>query len=238
MAEPGPGEFEQKWEPKELKTGLRIRAPKSSATLNREKTELLGQNAQLKEKLGTDALTGLEGEYAFQDMLKGLEDRFNTDYPKGRYLQGSFLVIDADHLHDINRQFGELAGGDDFLKAIGEMLKDAARGNGRCFRKEGADNFVLYLPGFKVRKELEAKIDEMNQKLSELQNRDQEKYPGIKYGISVAVATFHRAYDPRTAYNDAFNAMKHAKEQNPEERGSNIGRIFVNELVPEDQRYE
>ena len=107
---------------------------------------------QLEKRLNVDPLTGLESEYPLLDMINALQTRWDSDYKKGDYLKGTFVVIDMDYLHEINHKYGKSAGGDDFFRETAKALKDVSRGNGRCFRSgKNADEFILYLPGFRVR---------------------------------------------------------------------------------------
>ncbi len=193
----------------------------------------------LEGRLNIDPLTGLESEYPLHDMLEGLQGRWQQDYRKGEFLKGTFVVADLDGLHNVNHKYGKIAGGNDYLKAAAQAIMKVARGNGRCFRsRESSDEFLLYLPGFKVRSEIETVLDVVDMLLEGEEKRLQDKYPGIKFGLSYTVASFHRAYPPKDAFDDANDAMGKAKTSETGERVGNVGRIFVNELKLADQRYE
>jgi diguanylate cyclase (GGDEF)-like protein len=192
------------------------------------------------KNLQIDPLTGLEGEYPLRDMINGLQNRWEADRGKGDSLKGTFVIVDLTALHDTNDTYGKLAGGDDYLKAVGEGLKRVARGKGRVFRaREGADEFILYLPGFKFRNEIEETLDTLDSDLAKQQESSQDKYPGIKFGLSYSVATFHKDYGPKDAYADANNRMNEAKQSKKGEgRVGDVGRLFANELTQEDKRNE
>ena len=187
----------------------------------------------LEKRANTDKVTGLENEYPLGDMINGLQSRFEKDYKKGKYLKGTFIVLDLTGLHAINHNYGKLKGGNDFLKAVGESLTDISRKEvGRCFRNgKESDEFTLYLPETVLEEQITSVLDQIDKSLKEKQEVNQSTYPGILFGVSYCVASFHRGYGPADAFADAENMMGKAKERDPNgERVGNIGRLFVNRL--------
>ncbi|WP_404479896.1 putative bifunctional diguanylate cyclase/phosphodiesterase [Novosphingobium sp. BL-52-GroH] len=86
----------------------------------------------------TDFLTGLGNRAAFQTALRGLcDDPARTPF--------MLLLIDVDHLKDINDRLGH-DGGDMLLEAVGRGLAEAALGLGAVSRI-GGDEFAILLPG-------------------------------------------------------------------------------------------
>lgn len=204
-------------------------------------TEANKENWNLKNRLNIDPLTKLENENPLHDMLMGLQARWKKDYEKGVHLKGTFVVLDLDGLHDVNDQFGKLAGGNDYLLSVANALTFVARENtGRCFRNgKQADEFTLYLPNVVLEEQITPAIDQMDNHLNNAQEEMQGKYPGIKFGLSYCVASFHRAYGPIQAFTDAGNKMGEAKESNKDgKRVGNIGRLFVNRIDRESLQNE
>lgn len=199
------------------------------------------ENRRLKRRLNIDPLTKLENEYPLQDMIKGLQKRWEKDYQKNVFLKGTFIILDLDGLHDVNHKYGKRAGGNDYLCAVADSLVVAAREEGgRCFRNgKQADEFTLYLPGAVLEEQITRVIDQIDALLSNEQQIKQEIYPGIKFGLSYCVATFHKEYEPSQAFDDAENKMGEAKKSGTNgERVGNVGRLFVNKVDGNSLRYE
>ncbi|HUD27514.1 MAG TPA: EAL domain-containing protein [Novosphingobium sp.] len=86
----------------------------------------------------TDFLTGLGNRAAFQTALRGLCDA----KPPAPFM---LLLIDVDHLKDINDRLGH-DGGDMLLENVGRGLVEASRGTAQVSRI-GGDEFAILLPG-------------------------------------------------------------------------------------------
>jgi len=199
------------------------------------------ENRHLKRQINIDPLTKLENEYPLHDMIMGLQTRFEKDYAHGVYLKGTFIIMDLDGLHDVNHKYGKLAGGNDYLRAVAGSLTEVAREEGgRCFRNgKQADEFTFYLPGIVLEEQITRVIDQIDGRLSNTQQEMQEIHPGIKFGLSYCVATFHRAYGPIQAFSDAENKMGEVKKSGTNgERIGNVGRLFVNKVDRNNLRYE
>lgn len=177
--------------------------------------ELTGENRELRKKVNIDRLTGLATEYPFEDMINGLQKRWEKDYKKGIFLEGTFIAIDMDNLHEINRDYGERKGGDDFFRAVGRSLIETARKHSfRCFRDgRAADSFVVYLPGKVSTEGKDEVIKEINEQLKDFEKKDKETYPGIKYGLSYSEGLFHQFCSPKEAYTKAYGAFGGIKEK-------------------------
>ena len=190
------------------------------------------ENRRLKKRINIDLVTKLENEYPLHDMVIGLQRRWKKDYAKGIYPKGTFVVSDLNGLHDVNHKYGKRAGGNDYLRAVANsLIKTAREEGGRCFRNgKESDEFTLYLPGVVLKEQITDVIDQIDGTLSNAQQEMQKIYPGIKFGLSYCVATFHRACGPAQAFNNAENEIGKAKE--PDQSGKrvgNVGRIFVYE---------
>ncbi|MEW6703233.1 MAG: diguanylate cyclase [Pseudomonadota bacterium] len=85
----------------------------------------------------TDELTGLPNR---RDVLTRLQDLLNDRRPRPCAL----LIIDLDHFKSVNDDYGHLVG-DELLKAVAEVLRDAVRPPA-CLGRLGGEEFVVVLP--------------------------------------------------------------------------------------------
>jgi GGDEF domain-containing protein len=160
-------------------------------------------------------------------MLHGLQGRWKTD----RTLKGCFIVADLDGLHNINRRFGKLLGGNDYLRDVSKsLIKVAREEGGRCFRNgKQADEFTLYLPGYIQAAKAGSVLDKLDFYLEEYQSLVQEKHHGIKYGLSYCVSSINPETSPIIAFENAENEIDKAKTPKADGlRVGNVGRLFIN----------
>ena len=101
--------------------------------------DLVEQNRRLKEQASTDALTALANRASF-DLF--LAERFQEAVACGEPL--SLLLMDVDHFKKVNDTYGHQTG-DAVLKAIGALLKSAARAQDLAARY-GGEEMALVLP--------------------------------------------------------------------------------------------
>lgn len=94
---------------------------------------------QEREKAMLDPLTEVYNRRFFDEMIPKEVRRANRT---GRPL--SFLFIDIDDFKAINQQHGHFVG-DDVLRAVGTLVRDALRASDYCFRF-GGDEFLVALP--------------------------------------------------------------------------------------------
>ena len=88
----------------------------------------------------TDELTGLLSRKAFHETIDTILGK-----AKGSDEPISLAFIDIDNFMKINNEYGHVAG-DDVLKEIAEMIKQAAGSEGIPVRY-GGDEFVIVFPG-------------------------------------------------------------------------------------------
>jgi len=86
-----------------------------------------------------DGLTGLFNRSTTLDRLQHMLD----DMPVAAH--GAVLLLDVDHFKTINDQLGHAAG-DECLRKIGEIIKNAVRG-GDTAGRIGGEEFLIVMPG-------------------------------------------------------------------------------------------
>lgn len=196
------------------------------AELEHQNVELEYQNVILENRAKVDQVTGIPNEKAFDDMLDGLQARYQRDG-----LSGTFITADLTGLHDANDKYGRSAGGDDYLRSVALALKGASRESDRSFRMgTAADEFVLYLPGNNSKGVVDDVLDRVDSNLNKIQADLQKKYPGISFGLSYAISNFGDGVAPTEAYFETSNKMGEAKDSKKKAGGGrvgNVGRIYI-----------
>lgn len=104
--------------------------------LSRDITEEKLLEAKLRYASEIDAMTGLYNRYSFEEKIK--------EYNKDRYLPLGIIMGDVNGLKLVNDALGHLEG-DELLKNIARILKEACGERGNVFRW-GGDEFVILMP--------------------------------------------------------------------------------------------
>ncbi len=97
----------------------------------------------LRHQATRDALTGLFNRRFLDQYLPQATQRCQQDR-----IELCLLMIDVDNFKPLNDTLGHAAG-DELLKAIGQLIRSAVRGDDVAFRC-GGDEFVVLLPGCSV----------------------------------------------------------------------------------------
>jgi diguanylate cyclase (GGDEF)-like protein len=213
---------EQRAHPGKYRFNHLIKGPQDRIESLKKETEMLRKESRM------DSLTGLPNEKELHPFLAGLEDSFRRNSLKGVANTGTFIAMDLTGLHATNDEFGRNSGGDAYIRAVADSLKDSIRPEDRCFRLGSqSDEFVIHLHEVNSRDEQNKIMDRIDEKLKLAQYEHQAKYPGIEFSLSYAVASYGGRYSPIGTYGDAVNSLGEAKKSKNGERIGNVGRIFV-----------
>lgn len=139
--------------------------------------------AALKERmyqLAThDHLTMLPNRLLFDDRLSTAISRADRNHKKL-----ALLFIDLDNFKAVNDRLGHQAG-DDYLRIIGQRLKDFLRGSDTAARI-GGDEFALIMEDIESRHVVDKTIQHLRTSLEEGMALDAEQYlPSISIGVAV-----------------------------------------------------
>ncbi len=104
----------------------------------RQVQKIQEENQVLQQKATTDPLTGIANRARFNEFL---EEQFERAFKLNRPM--TVLFLDVDHFKKVNDQYGHQAG-DEVLKAVGKLLKLAAR-NVDLAARYGGEEFALIL---------------------------------------------------------------------------------------------
>lgn len=133
-----------------------------------------GVNGRLRNLIGIDYLTGVGNQRAFWDALGRL-----VALARRSATPLSLILMDLDNFKDVNDEYGHRAG-DEVLKAVGQIVREACRGADQVFRY-GGDELAILCPDTDARGARELAI-RVQSSLSEMPLG----YPQITAGVGVA----------------------------------------------------
>ncbi len=169
-----------------------------------------------------DDLTGLANRRLFRERLqKALNDTLGSPRAAG------LLVMDLDHLKQINDRFGHDAG-DDLLKEFAQRLRSVVR-SGDTVARLGGDEFAVLLPGIAGEGDVAAMADAILARMQEPLKRN-GKLLDCRTSIGGAISVGF-GMSPEELQKQADLALYRSKTSG---RGS--FRMFVTTMREESQR--
>ena len=161
---------------------------------------LRAKNEELEMLSTTDSLTGLENHRSLMQRLDEEEARSKRDRRNF-----SVLVGDVDHFKQYNDAFGHPAG-DEVLKAISDIMREAARPVD-CVARYGGEEFVVLMPDTSAADALEL-AEHIRARVAA------KKFTGRKMTLSIGVASFPEDADNAEALiSIADEALYQAKRE-------------------------
>ncbi|WP_367066782.1 GGDEF domain-containing protein [Oryzisolibacter sp. LB2S] len=112
----------------------------SNRQILRQKQALQAANEELQQLSLSDALTGLANRRAFDQTL---QQELVRQQRSGTPL--SLLLVDVDHFKSVNDHYGH-ATGDDYLRAIAQVLRKTLQRCTDLAARHGGEEFVCLLP--------------------------------------------------------------------------------------------
>lgn len=169
------------------------------ARLDEAASTLKAQNDELDELARTDALTTL---YNRRHVLEVLRLEVSRAGRYGRHV--GVLMLDVDKFKQYNDTFGHQAG-DEVLRGMGEVLRDATR-DADVPARYGGEEFIVVLPDTDLPGAVEAG-ERIRERLS------REVFDGGKVTVSIGAAEFPgQGPDPNDVIAAADLALYAAKE--------------------------
>jgi diguanylate cyclase (GGDEF)-like protein len=150
----------------------------------RFRRRIAADEQKLKQLVTLDELTGLYNNRMYYSLLAG---EILRAQPQGRPI--SVLLLDIDHLEDVNDEHGHPAG-DRVLERLGRLLKEfTPSGNSVC--RYGGGEFTIILPelGVEVASEMAERLREVIERTDFDIGQDRR----IKITVSIGVAAFPEA---------------------------------------------
>lgn len=165
-----------------------------------QRNELEEANRHLHTLASTDGLTGLPNHRAFQERLQIEFDRATCNATPL-----SLLLLDLDYFKQYNDLFGHTAG-DNVLRAVGSVLKNATREGDTCARY-GGEEFAIIVPGagpdsaLRIAEQLRSTVQAISD-------------PNRAITTSIGVASLQQDKEsPSSLIRDADTAMYRAKRE-------------------------
>ncbi|MGH7602810.1 MAG: sensor domain-containing diguanylate cyclase [Gemmatimonadaceae bacterium] len=158
------------------------------------------KNEELEMLSTTDSLTGLDNHRSLMQRLDDEEARC-----KRERRSFSVLVGDVDHFKQYNDAFGHPAG-DEVLKAISDIMREAARPVD-CVARYGGEEFVVLMPDASAAEALDL-AEHIRARVAA------KKFMGRKMTLSIGVASFPEDADGAEALiSIADEALYQAKRE-------------------------
>lgn len=167
---------------------------------------LANTEARLQELIGTDVLTGLPNRHVFKEhFTHSLKRALRLGYSL------SFMIVDIDHLRDINLRYGHEIG-DSVLIEVAKILKSSVREIDMPARW-GGEELVAVL--HETDSDGAAAVAErVRRRVESIEVSDPRTGKPVKVSASLAVASYPKhSSEPQSLLEAACEALITAKEQ-------------------------
>jgi diguanylate cyclase (GGDEF)-like protein/PAS domain S-box-containing protein len=185
----------------------------------RAEEELLRLHRELEQQSLSDGLTGIANRRMFDQRL---EIEWNDARRSGKPI--SLVVLDIDRFKPYNDAHGHVAG-DECLKRIAGVLRDAARRPRDVVARYGGDEFVLLLPGADA-STAHALAEACVGGIADLRIAHGDQADGDFVTASVGVGTtLARAQDSARAFVEAVDRLLYAAKRRGRNRIESSARL-------------
>ncbi|MBR5229351.1 MAG: EAL domain-containing protein [Firmicutes bacterium] len=176
-------------------------------------TDIKESEMKLQERSERDGLTGLYNRVTVEEFIG---EKLQTEASPG-----IFIILDMDHLKQINDSYGH-SEGDKAIRIVADTIRSHFRSSDIVGRI-GGDEFVVYMPGAAKNKDvISSSIMDLVRKLSMLSVGDDEDM-SVTCSIGCVVAQKDSTYS--SLYRQADKAMYHVKKN-----GKNNFAFYTDEM--------
>jgi len=174
--------------------------------IDRLRHQLSNSDARLQELMGTDVLTNLPNRHVFKEHLThSMKRALRLGYSL------SLMLIDIDHLRDINLRYGHEVG-DEVLIEVGKILKSSVREIDMPARW-GGEELVTVLHETDAEGAMVV-VERVRRRISMLEVKDPKTGKPIKITATLAVASYpQHSNDPQGLLEAACEALIEAKDK-------------------------
>ncbi|MBA3994626.1 MAG: hypothetical protein C0469_13960 [Cyanobacteria bacterium DS2.3.42] len=174
--------------------------------IDRLRHQLSNSDARLQELMGTDVLTNLPNRHVFKEHLThSMKRALRLGYSL------SLMLIDIDHLRDINLRYGHEVG-DEVLIEVGKILKSSVREIDMPARW-GGEELVTVLHETDADGAMVV-AERVRRRISMLEVKDPKTGKPIKITATLAVASYpQHSNDPQGLLEAACEALIEAKDK-------------------------
>lgn len=174
--------------------------------IDRLRHALANTEARLQELIGTDVLTELPNRHVFKEhFTHSLKRALRLGYSL------SFMIVDIDHLRDINLRYGHEIG-DSVLVEVAKILKSSVREIDMPARW-GGEELVAVLHETDS-EGASAVAERVRRRVAMIDVRDPRSGKQVNVTASLAVASYPKhSSDPQSLLEAASEALIVAKEQ-------------------------
>jgi diguanylate cyclase len=187
-------------------TALERQLREKDREIDRLRHALANTEARLQELIGTDVLTELPNRHVFKEhFTHSLKRALRLGYSL------SFMIVDIDHLRDINLRYGHEIG-DSVLVEVAKILKSSVREIDMPARW-GGEELVAVLHETDS-EGASAVAERVRRRVAMIDVKDPRSGKQVNVTASLAVASYPKhSSDPQSLLEAASEALIVAKEQ-------------------------